>query len=147
MMLPIAWFLILKIYKPVPVSKEQIQDFVAHIDVPEKMGRKEIYPLIITAATIDSAENADLVKSSDPVTYVSNFTAETATRMLIEHGDSDTTVTYKNSQYLYDGIKDTFGTTKAALKLMPGMRHMDSGFYTDSNLTDVTGSLKTYFGL
>jgi hypothetical protein len=101
-MLPIAWFLILKIYKPVPVSKEQIQDFVAHIDVPEKMGRKEIYPLIITAATIDSAENADLVKSSDPVTYVSNFTAETAPRMLIEHGDSDTTVTYKNSQYLYE---------------------------------------------
>jgi sodium-dependent dicarboxylate transporter 2/3/5 len=48
-LLPLAWILILAIYKPSPVSKEDIQAFVERIDVPKKLSLKEIFTLIITA--------------------------------------------------------------------------------------------------
>jgi solute carrier family 13 (sodium-dependent dicarboxylate transporter), member 2/3/5 len=47
-LLPLAWVLICWVYKPVPVSKEEIQNFVNGIEIPAKMSWKEIATLIIT---------------------------------------------------------------------------------------------------
>ena len=41
-MIPLAWFLILKIYKPVSVSHREIEDFVNNLDVPDQMEKPEI---------------------------------------------------------------------------------------------------------
>lgn len=41
-MLPLAWVLIVKIYKPAPVGREEIHAFVEGMDVPQKMGAQEI---------------------------------------------------------------------------------------------------------
>jgi hypothetical protein len=98
----------------------------------------------ITADTVDAEANSALVTSSDPTTYAKDFTAETAVKMIIQHGGSDTTVSNQESQYLYAGIKDVFGE-KASLEIKDGLHHMDSGFYTDANLTAVTDSLSSYF--
>ncbi len=46
-MIPLAWLLIVKIYKPVPVSREDIQSFVGSMDVPDKMGRQEIKVVVL----------------------------------------------------------------------------------------------------
>ncbi len=48
-LVPLAWILMVKIYKPAPVSKEDIQKFVDSMDIPEKMGDKEIKAIIIVA--------------------------------------------------------------------------------------------------
>lgn len=48
-MVPLAWFLIVKIYRPVPVSREEIQSFVNGMDVPEKMGAQEIKVVCLIA--------------------------------------------------------------------------------------------------
>lgn len=45
--LPIAWFLILKAYKPAPVSKEKVASFVEKMDIPAKMTSREIKTLVI----------------------------------------------------------------------------------------------------
>jgi sodium-dependent dicarboxylate transporter 2/3/5 len=47
-LLPLAWLLICWVYKPVAVSKEDIQNFVDSIAIPEKMSFKEIATLVIT---------------------------------------------------------------------------------------------------
>ena len=48
-MVPLAWFLIVKIYRPVPVSREEIQSFVNSMDVPDKMGVQEIKVVCLVA--------------------------------------------------------------------------------------------------
>jgi len=48
-MLPIAWFLIIKIYKPVQVEKKEIDNFIESIDVEKKMKDKEIKTIIIAS--------------------------------------------------------------------------------------------------
>ncbi len=40
-MLPLAWCLMIRVYKPEQVSEERIQEFVREMDIPEKMGVKE----------------------------------------------------------------------------------------------------------
>lgn len=47
-MLPIAWFIMLKIYKPAEITKEQLDRFIDSMDIPEKMDKKEIKVCIIT---------------------------------------------------------------------------------------------------
>jgi sodium-dependent dicarboxylate transporter 2/3/5 len=45
--LPLAWFLILKAYKPAPISHEKVLSFVEKMDIPAKATPKEIKTLII----------------------------------------------------------------------------------------------------
>lgn len=46
-MIPLAWFLVCKVYKPVELPHEQIQDFVNNIDIPKKMEKKEKWVLFV----------------------------------------------------------------------------------------------------
>jgi sodium-dependent dicarboxylate transporter 2/3/5 len=46
-MLPLAWILMLKIYKPAPITKDQIDKFIARMDIPSKWSRQEIYAMVI----------------------------------------------------------------------------------------------------
>jgi acetyl esterase/lipase len=99
----------------------------------------------ISSSAVDDEANADLVSSSDPLTYVTNFTTTTAPRILIQHGGADTTVSNNESHYLYDGLSAEYGTSKVTLEIKDGLHHMDSGFYTDENMTAVVSSLTSYF--
>ena len=47
-MVPLAWFVMLKVYKPAEITKEQIDKFVLSMDIPDKMSKKEIKVCIIT---------------------------------------------------------------------------------------------------
>lgn len=47
-MIPLAWWIMKKIYKPAEVTKEQIDDFVASMDIPDKMDSKEKKVCVIT---------------------------------------------------------------------------------------------------
>ncbi len=48
-MLPIAWIICVKMFKPAPLAEEKIQGYIknASVDVPEKMTTKEKYVLVI----------------------------------------------------------------------------------------------------
>lgn len=48
-LLPLAWFLMIKIYKPAEMSKEEISTFASSIDIPEKISSNEIKTLIIAS--------------------------------------------------------------------------------------------------
>lgn len=47
-MLPIAWFLMCKIFKPDKLTAEEISAFIAGIEVPEKMDARETKVVVIT---------------------------------------------------------------------------------------------------
>ena len=47
-MIPLAWFIMLKVYKPAQITKEQIDSFINSMDIPEKMDHKEVKVCIIT---------------------------------------------------------------------------------------------------
>ncbi len=47
LMLPVAWFLIVKIYRPAPVSPERIKEFRDSLDIPAQIGKNETKVLII----------------------------------------------------------------------------------------------------
>jgi sodium-dependent dicarboxylate transporter 2/3/5 len=46
--LPIAWFLICRAYKPAEIKAQMVRDFIGSLDVPKKIGGKEIKTLVIT---------------------------------------------------------------------------------------------------
>ncbi len=47
--LPVAWWLIVKVYKPVELPQSAVRGFGETLDVPPKMGSKEIKVLVIMA--------------------------------------------------------------------------------------------------
>ncbi len=47
-MIPLAWWLMCKIYKPAEVTQEQVQRFISSMDIPDKMGSKEKKVSVIT---------------------------------------------------------------------------------------------------
>ncbi len=47
-MLPLAWFFIIRTYKPAPISREDIDHFIESLEIPVKMGKKEIKVFVIT---------------------------------------------------------------------------------------------------
>lgn len=47
-MVPLAWWVMKKIYKPAEVTKEQIDGFIASMDIPDKMDSKEKKVCVIT---------------------------------------------------------------------------------------------------
>ncbi len=47
-MIPLAWWLMCKIYKPAEVTSEQVQRFISSMDIPDKMGSKEKKVSVIT---------------------------------------------------------------------------------------------------
>lgn len=51
-LVPLAWFLMVKIYKPAQVSRQSIERFVDTMDIPEKVGQKEIKVMIIVCAML-----------------------------------------------------------------------------------------------
>ena len=73
------------------------------------------------------------------------FTKDSAPQFLIQHGDSDTTVSNEESKHLYEGLKSSYGDDKVSLTIMSGLKHMDAGFYTDNNLSLVSREIKSFF--
>ena len=51
-MIPLAWWLMYKIYKPAEVSAEQVKKFIAEMDIPEKMDAKERKVCFITVVML-----------------------------------------------------------------------------------------------
>lgn len=51
-LVPLAWFLMVKIYKPARVPRQSIEKFVDTMDIPEKIGEKEIKVIIIVCAML-----------------------------------------------------------------------------------------------
>ncbi|MDR0305475.1 MAG: anion permease [Chitinispirillales bacterium] len=49
LMLPVAWILICKIYKPAEINSQMIETFIEKLDVPPKMSSKEKKVLVITS--------------------------------------------------------------------------------------------------
>lgn len=45
-MIPISWFIFVKIYRPSQVSEESIKQFIHHLDIPDKMDVREYIVLI-----------------------------------------------------------------------------------------------------
>ena len=45
--LPIAWWIIIKVYKPAELSQDEIKTYVNSLEVPGKMSFKELYVLIL----------------------------------------------------------------------------------------------------
>jgi sodium-dependent dicarboxylate transporter 2/3/5 len=48
LMIWLAWYLMCRIYRPTPVSRQQIDSFIAGMDIPDQMGAKEKKVLVIT---------------------------------------------------------------------------------------------------
>lgn len=46
-LMPVAWFLLCKIYKPVPVTRTQIINFADNMNVPKKVGTQESKVIVI----------------------------------------------------------------------------------------------------
>ncbi len=46
-LLPIAWILICRVFKPVPVTKDQIMGYVDDMNVPKKVGTQELKVIIV----------------------------------------------------------------------------------------------------
>jgi sodium-dependent dicarboxylate transporter 2/3/5 len=46
-MIPLAWWIMCHVYKPAPITEGEIHGFIDQMDIPEKMGRKEIQVLVI----------------------------------------------------------------------------------------------------
>lgn len=51
-LIPFAWFLMLKVYKPTPIAPEKIEQYINSLHVPKKMGRKELTVLLILAVML-----------------------------------------------------------------------------------------------
>ena len=51
-MIPLAWILAVKIYKPAPVSKQDIRQFVDSMDIPRQMEKKEKKVLVIVCSML-----------------------------------------------------------------------------------------------
>lgn len=47
-MIPLAWWLMCKVYKPAEVTAEQVKGFIASMDIPDKMDSKERKACVIT---------------------------------------------------------------------------------------------------
>ncbi|WP_295137004.1 SLC13 family permease [uncultured Catenibacterium sp.] len=51
-MIPISWFIFVKIYRPSQVSEESIKQFIYHLDIPDKMDVREYIVLIIVGGML-----------------------------------------------------------------------------------------------
>jgi len=47
-MIPLAWWLMCKVYKPAEVTAEQVKSFISSMDIPDKMDSKERKVCVIT---------------------------------------------------------------------------------------------------
>lgn len=47
-MIPLAWWIMNKIYKPAEVTSEQVRNFIDNMDIPDKMDAKELKVCVIT---------------------------------------------------------------------------------------------------
>ncbi len=48
-LVPLAWWLMVKVYKPAPISKDMVNDFIISLNIPVKMDRKEKKVVAIVA--------------------------------------------------------------------------------------------------
>lgn len=51
-MLPIAWITCIRVYKPAAIAQSKIQQYLEHIELPDRMSGKEIYVLCIVASML-----------------------------------------------------------------------------------------------
>jgi sodium-dependent dicarboxylate transporter 2/3/5 len=51
-MIPLAWWLMCKIYKPAAVTAVQVKKFISEMDIPDKMDAKEIKVCVITVVML-----------------------------------------------------------------------------------------------
>ena len=51
-MIPLSWWITCKVYKPAEVTGEQVQRFIASMDIPEKMSNKEKKVSVITVVML-----------------------------------------------------------------------------------------------
>ncbi len=51
-LVPIAWFIMVKVYKPAEIDKDKVLGFIDKLEVPKKVGNKEIKVIIITLAML-----------------------------------------------------------------------------------------------
>lgn len=49
LILPVAWFLMVRIYKPAEIDSDRVSRFAASLDVPKRMTDKEIKVVVVTA--------------------------------------------------------------------------------------------------
>ena len=52
LLIPFAWFLIIKVYKPAQISPEIINQYMEQIEIKEKMDRKEVSVIVIMATML-----------------------------------------------------------------------------------------------
>lgn len=51
-LLPLAWWIVIKVYKPAELSQEDIVAYIKSLDVPQKMGFQEGYVLVLMIALL-----------------------------------------------------------------------------------------------
>jgi sodium-dependent dicarboxylate transporter 2/3/5 len=51
-MIPIAWFVIVKVYKPAEIDKNKVLSFIDQLEVPQQINGKEIKVIVITLAML-----------------------------------------------------------------------------------------------
>jgi sodium-dependent dicarboxylate transporter 2/3/5 len=51
-MLPLAWLLVVKVYKPAEINRDMVRDFIESLDVPDRMGRDEKKVLVVTGVML-----------------------------------------------------------------------------------------------
>lgn len=126
-------------------SVKVIVDFYGPISVKEFQDQGLMNFIGVKKEDIVNSENAEKIAASDPTSYISSYTPDNSPYFIIEHGDSDTTVSNKESIYLRDKLLPKVGESKIFFKTMAGCHHMDNSFYTDANLSEVLELINDYF--
>jgi acetyl esterase/lipase len=82
----------------------------------------------------------DLVAKANPITYITNDDPP----FFIEHGLTDCTVAYGQSQLLYNQLLPVLGSQKVKIKLLDATGHGGGLFSTASTVTEAIDFLDTY---
>lgn len=82
----------------------------------------------------------DLVAKANPITYISNDDPP----FFIEHGLTDCTVAYGQSQLLYNQLLPVLGSQKVKIKLLDATGHGGGLFSAASTVTEAIDFLDTY---
>lgn len=82
----------------------------------------------------------DLVAKANPATYISNDDPP----FFIEHGLIDCTVSYGQSQYLYDNLLPVIGAQKLSLKFLANSGHGDGLFNSTATVKESVDFLDRY---
>lgn len=82
----------------------------------------------------------DLVAKVNPATYITNNDPP----FFIEHGLTDCTVPFAQSQYLYDRLLPVLGSQKVKLKFLSATGHGGGLFDNSATITEAIDFLDSY---